>query len=322
MNNMEMFTPPDACFDVKDKRDYKYTEVFGVWELPLSVSNTRTSVQNQWAVHTPNTAFACTCYSAIHCVNEANAIEADRFAWTVKEVDAVKIWSQALQRGAIIDRGWSLQGATKLVMDLGCITGYTLCRSVGEVKQALANGQLIQTWSNSIDWKKTIENNFIVVRGQSYGHAFMCEGYDDDKELLTMRNSYGDIMDKGRFYVRYSDFDLLYSCYAYADSESKEIRQEQQKRRLELVVNAWIFNGKDLDKELIRQDAVRMVAKTCKYDEPQDLWNHQKPLMPVIQRDLKSMFKKGGKTVTWVIDEEKTITRWQAGEWCARLLNI
>ena len=317
-----MFIPPDACFDVKDKRDYKYTEIFGVWELPRSVSNTRTSVQNQGAVHTPNTAYACTCYSAIHCVNEANAIEADRFAGTVKEVDAVKIWSQALQRGAIIDRGWSLQGATKLVMDLGCITGYTLCRSVGEVKQALANGQLIQTGSNSIDWKKTIENNFIVVRGQSYGHAFMCEGYDDDKELLTMRNSYGDIMDKGRFYVRYSDFDLLYSCYAYADSESKEIRQEQQKRRLELVVNAGIFNGKDLEKELIRQDWVRMVAKTCKFDEPQDLWNHQKPLMPVIQRDLKSMFKKAWKTVTWVIDEEKTITRGQAGEWCWRLLNI
>jgi hypothetical protein len=45
-------------------------------------------------------------------------------------------------------------------------------------------------------------------------------------------------MEKGRFFVKYADFDLLYSCYAYADAESKEIREEQQKRRLELVVNA------------------------------------------------------------------------------------
>lgn len=320
---MEMFIPPNACYDSPDKRDYRYTEIFGVAELPSSVSNTRTTVQNQGAVHTPSTKYACTAYSATHCVNEANAIEAEKYKGTLREVDALKIWSSALQRGAIIDKGWSLQWATKLMMDLGCITWYTLCRSVGEVKQALANGQLIQTWSNSIDWKKTIENDFFVVRGSSYWHAFMCEGYDDVNEILIMRNSYWPtIMEKGRFFVKYADFDILYSSYAYADSESKEIRQEQQKRRLELVVKAWIFNWKDLDKELIRQDAVLMVAKTCKYDEPQDLWNHQKPLMPVIQRDLKSMFKKGGKTVTWVIEEEKTITRWQAGEWCARLLNI
>lgn len=315
------FIPPDACFDDRDKRDYHYTEVFWVATAPTKIEHKRTKVQNQWAINTPNTAYACTCYSAVHCVNEANAIEAENFKAILKEVDAVKIWSQGLQRGAILDKGWSLQGATKLMMDLGCITGYTLCRSVWEVKQALARGQLIQTGSNSIDWKKTIENDFIVVRGSSYGHAFMVEGYDDDTELLIMRNSYGNtVMSHGRFFVRYSDFDILYSCYAYADAESKEIRNEQQKRRLELVVNAGIFNGKDLDKELIRQDAVLMVAKTCKYDEPSDLWNKKNGLMPVIQRDLKSMFKKAWKTVTWIIDEEKTITRGQAWEWCARFL--
>ena len=51
----------------------------------------------------------------------------------------------------------------------------------------------------------------------------MIEGYDDDKEWLICRNSYGSEYGiKGMFYVTYDNYDLLYSCYAYTDKDNSD----------------------------------------------------------------------------------------------------
>jgi C1A family cysteine protease len=66
-----------------------------------------------------------------------------------------------------------------MALDLGYIAGYTRCVDVESIKNALIKQMLIQTGSNKIDWKLTWKNNNIAVPGESYGHAFMLEGYDD-----------------------------------------------------------------------------------------------------------------------------------------------
>lgn len=316
---MSEITPPNACQDIPDPRDYHFLEVFGVGEMPRKVENKRTTVYNQGAVHTPSTTYACTCYSAGHCVNEANAREATQYAWQSKEIDPLTLWQKALERGANVGKGWSLQGATNLVKDLGCISGYSLCRSLGEVKQALASGQMVQTGSNKIDWTKTKENKNIVVAGTSYGHAFMLEGYDDDVELLACRNSYWpEANDHGRFYVRYKDFALLYSCYAYTDSKSPEIRNYQAITRRALAVSRGIYNGKYDAIDLIRQDAWTMAERVWPF---RPVSNKKNPMLPVLRSEFRAMLEKAtGWTINFDIGDPKwRITRWEAAEWCVRI---
>ena len=52
----------------------------------------------------------------------------------------------------------------------------------------------------------------------------MIEGYDDENKRLICRNSYGpEYGVNGRFYVSYSNFDLLFTCYAYTDKANGDI---------------------------------------------------------------------------------------------------
>lgn len=316
---MSELIPPNACQDIPDLRDYHYLEVFGVWEMPRKVVNQKTTIYNQWVVHTPSTAYACTCYSATHCVNEGNADEAEQYAGISKEIDPFTIWSKALECGANVKAGWSLQGATNLIKDLWYVSGYTLCRSLGEIKQALASGQMVQTGSNKIDWIKTKANKNIVVAGASYGHAFMLEGYDDDTEIITLRNSYGpESNDHGHFYMKYKDFALLYSCYAYTDAKSDEIRNYQSVTRRALAVSRGIYNGKEDNAELIRQDAWTMAERTWTL---RPVSNKKTPKMPVLRREFKTMLERAtGCTIKFDIgDPIKHITRWEGAEWCVRI---
>ena len=319
--------PPQWATDIKDPRDFRYTEVFGVSELPRSILYDRTSIYNQWEKHTPDTTYACTCYGVTHCVNEWNFLEASKYHATLKkELDPVYIWNKALNlplpsQRPNIKTGWSLQSAVKLMMDLGCITGYTLCRSVGEVKQALANGQQVYTGSNQIDWEATKKNGMIAVRGTSYGHAFKCDGFDDDKELLTMRNSYWpNAYDNGRFYVRYKDFDILFSCYALTDANSPEIADYQDKVRRELAKERWYYNGEGNDIPLIRQDAVYMAMRVGNKTKDTGIWNKKNPMVYVTEKEFKTMLEKATwRKVIWIMDSDKPITRGQAASFSVRI---
>lgn len=316
---MSELTPPNACIDIPDPRDYHYLEVFGVWEMPKKVENNRTSIYNQGAPHVPITKYWCTCYSATHCVNEGNALEAEKFSWKSKETDPVGIWAKALERWANIKTGWSLQWASNLVKDLWCISGYTICRSLGEVKQALASGQMIQTGSKSIDWAKTRENNNIVVAWSAYWHAFMLEGYDDETELLTFRNSYWPkAYSNGRFFMHYKDFWLLFSCYAYTDSKSPEIRNYQAMKRRAIALSRGIYNWKDDNINTIRQDAAAMAERT---GPKRPVWNKKNPMMPVTRWEFKTMLERStGKKILFNIwDKYIDITRGEAAEWCVRI---
>ncbi len=297
----------NSCIDVPDDRDYLFEEVFGSEQKELDYVNwNNTKIYNQTEKNTPSTLYACTCYSATHCVNEGNFLEIG----VEDNIDPVRIWKIALERGAKIDSGWSLQGSQKIMRDLGYTSGHTRCNNLSDVKSALARRQLIQTGSKSIDWKKTRENANIAVRGESYGHAFIVQWHDNKKKHLICRNSeWEEKYDNGLFYVKYDDFDILYSCYAYVDSDSKEIiEKEQEKRRLAEAVKKWIWNWQRPNDLLTRFEAS---AIAIRIGTKIDIWNGKDGQKPVLTRELVAMLERAtGKKFSFVIkDLEKTITR-------------
>lgn len=316
----------NACKDEVDARDYRFLEVFGVAELPTRVENNRSTIYDQSQKNDPKTNYACTVYGWIHCVNEANCKEAEQ--WNVDyppEINPSSLWGIALKRGAKIDSGWSLQSATKLIRDLWHISWYTLCRSAGEVKQALANGQLVYTWSNRIDWKKSYLNNFIAVPWEWSGHAFTIFGYDDDKELFICRNSYWTSKwDSGYFYVKYDDYDVFFSKYAYADKVNPEMKAYRSKLLRERAFKEWLWNGMDGEKLLIRQDWASMAMRTGKLESTKTIWWWKNPMMLISRWEMSLMLKNAtGMEVPFDIGDNKwSITRWEAAEWCIRIYNI
>jgi len=140
-----MFQPVNACTDQPKQSDYLFFDVFGAKVLlPTAVYNQRTDVYDQSL--DIETEYACTWYSARHCVNEGNAIEAEANAVDIfGQANPKDEWGTAIKRGAIKNKGWSLQGASKMAKDLGYIDGYTRCPDVLSVKIALFNKMMIQT---------------------------------------------------------------------------------------------------------------------------------------------------------------------------------
>lgn len=296
----------NSCIDEPSDKDYLFEEVFWSSEQPEYVNWNSTQVYDQSSQNNPKTTYACTCYSATHCVNEGNFLEIG----AEDNIDPVRIWKIALERGAKIDSGWSLQGSQKIMRDLGYTDGHTRCSNLGDVKSALARKQLVQTGSKSIDWKKTRENANIAVYWEAYWHAFIIQWYDDSKSYLICRNSYWpNKYDQGLFFVKYDDFKLLYTCYAYVDADSKAIiEKEQEKRRLAEAVKKWIWNGERPDDLLTRFEAS---AIALRIGTKIDIWNGKDGQKPVLTRELVAMLERAtGKKFSFVIkDPDKTITR-------------
>ena len=315
----------DSCIDKPDSRDFLFDTIFGVDKsLPTKIDNVRTAVYNQWEIHDPSTTYACTVYSMVHCQNEGNAIEAEKSKVTVfGQIDPVATWKLAIGRWAKQDEGWTLQWACKMAKDFGYISGYTKCPDIDSIKKALSQNQLIQTGSNKIDWAWTIINCYSVVPGKSYGHAFMIEGYDDDKEWLICRNSYGSEYGiKGRFYVTYDNYDLLYSCYAYTDKDNSDTIKLAQSmaRRMEAFAR-WIWNKERPDNVCTKFEAATMAMRATWQYGTRGIWNQQDGWVQCKRYEAVMMLQLwSGRKFTFQIGNlNQNITRWEMAELSVRI---
>lgn len=199
------------AIDLPKTTDYLFSEF--IWAMeekkPTRIFHNRTEVQNQSIKRNPSTAYACTCFSLSHCVNEANAI-----AEEIGETSWELLWDLALKRWAIVNWGWSLQWGLTLAMEQGLISGYTKCMNVDEVKSALLNNQLVYTWRNK--------------------HCFSIFGYDDDKKVFICKNSYGpNKFWNGYFTIPYLEFSTMFTKYAIVDKEWEKAFTEKRVRALQ-----------------------------------------------------------------------------------------
>lgn len=302
-----------ACIDIPSTKDYLYEDLLGGWELKSEVLLNLTSVYNQGEKHTPDTTYACINYGGEHCKNELNAFEAKQNGVTVKETDPATTWQNCLDNWAVINKGWSLQGWLNMAVKTGLISWYAKVIGINWFKQALSNNNPILTGTNSIDWDKTKENDFLAVRGTCYGHCIAGFWYTDKHTRGIIKNSYGEKWGKkGHFYFSYDDFGLLYSCYAIFWVEHKDLMEKlkAEKNRDEAYKRGywnWL-RGTDMT---TRMEWYYLASNLWPVK-----WSETNKNAPIIRRDYASMISQAtGKNFKVIGNPNELISRAEASSW-------
>lgn len=194
--------------EAKDKTPIEYEVMSWATEnLPSRHILNDEYFQNQWL--TEETKYMCTAFSTTSWINEMKhkRLNPDRYEWTT-------LGRYMISKNRLDPKvGAYLKDAVLSAKELWYIDWWTLASTLESIKKALYNDKCIVVWSNTINRKETRLNKSIVVKGKSYWHAFLIVGYDDNFEgwVLICENSYGDkAYDNWRFYIKYSDYDVLY----------------------------------------------------------------------------------------------------------------
>jgi hypothetical protein len=253
------------AIDSQDERNYNYWEmVWTIWDLPISKIIDDWVYQNQWLYK--ETAYFCVAYSHSHWSNIENSIEWswDRITWLALGREMVKKWLLDTKVWAyIID--WA-----KTLKDLKFISWFAQISTIDEIKHSIFNNRPVTTGSNTINWKETVNNNNIAVRWNSYWHAFLIIGYNDETKLLICKNSYWtEKFDKGRFYIKYEDFDLLYnSKFSLIDQQDQSILNYKKKIMENLTLDSakkamelGIWNWENPNSPISREETSAMLYR-------------------------------------------------------------
>jgi len=308
----------DACIDIPDARDFKFRDVF-LWahsmKLPRKVFLNISSVQNQYAQQ--ETHMWCVFYTAAHIINEENKFEFLQHGLAFEELDARDVCKMAADMKYLdITKGAKLQSGPRLARRSWYISGSTLVNTLDEYRQACAKRQPVQIGTKKIDWDKTRQNNGIIVPGESYWHSLMGAGYDDEQELVFIRDSsWPDVWNKGYLSLRYADWDILYqSKYAYVDASNADtILAYQKKIRLNLAHERWYWNRQRPNDFATRYECSVIANKVSAYYQtnPVIIWNGKDENKYVVISEVQAMFERASwHTFDFIIGNPwSTITR-------------
>jgi len=245
----------DAGYDIPSIFDYDSQEIGGsINELPSKVQLNITSSRNQFA--DKRTKMACWKYSLQHCINEEDRKEINPMDFRFKF------------NGTSWTVGSSIKDNLADAISDWMIAWYWVCKNLEAVKEALARWNCIATGTNSCDrWKVKNDFMFHYIKNGA-GHLICIEWYDDEKQVLIIRDSMGQDSvkrDKGRFYIKYDDFKYLFSCYEIYPLKNKDLIAKYKKMNdqelIKKTVELWLMNWKDLDKNLTREQMAIIIAR-------------------------------------------------------------
>jgi len=234
------------AFDIKWENDdfFSFEQYF--WSsapLPKYVFINKTRVQNQWLKDL--TAYACTCYSAVHASNDL-VFKERWYEYSPEDLNWISLWWDALVNWAQKNSWWTLNWPLELLRQRWIITWYTVVNTLEWVKQALAGGNPICTWACNIMRNYTYSNWIAKWDNQNniWCHAFTIHWYDDEKQMLICKNSYwSEVAKKWYFWVEYSNFNMLWTNYVLHNKDNattlKKIRYDLN---LKLAKDKWIWN--------------------------------------------------------------------------------
>jgi len=235
---------PSAGRDKPDVRDRQRRDLFGaVKDLPSQMFlPIWIDVQDQ-SKH-KDTKMACNIYSfwQIENIFNKNSDFDCRNHWINGFIPFVKDKYSKLWVDPLTDWSWK-QDWMKYMKSKGFFDGYVLCSSAQEIKEAIASGNSVQTGSKQINWTKTKKNNNIAFWWGGSGHFFSIVWYDDRKGWFICINSYWENKyDKGYFYIKYSDFDLLYSAHEVIDKINLtpwQLKKQKIRQKWREYKNQW-----------------------------------------------------------------------------------
>jgi len=257
------------AFDSSDGRDYKYSDIFEVvWSIEnkTKIIDRIDDYQNQWLEEI--TKYMCVFYNSTHWTNILNNIE-----WSDVFQNAKELWLEAIDKKLLNPKSWAyVVNWPKLLKQKWLIKWYALIHTLDEIKHSIDNNRPVSTWSNRIDWKYGLKAPYILREWASYWHAFLIIWYDDNKQVLIIKNSYWKwIFDEWKNYLKYKDLYLLFhSKYSLIDAEDpiltykkqimKDINLEGAKKMFEL----WYWNWKEATKPMTREEVMTVLHRVIK----------------------------------------------------------
>lgn len=251
------------ALDSKDNRDYTIGEIlWSTTEIPPYKLIWDIEIQDQkkdwWT-------YWCVFYSSSSISNTMNYITWSnvKISWSKLCEIAVKEWLLDKNSGAYIV-SWP-----KLLLKLWYIEWYWLNETIYDIKKSICNNMPVLTWSKSISWNETIKNDNIAVKWNSYGHAFFICGYDDNKWYFICENSYWENKyEKWYFYLKYTDFNLLFNS-KYSMIDKKDLITDYQQKILDWISLEWAkrmflekkWNWKDPKKPMSREEVMEVLSR-------------------------------------------------------------
>ena len=256
MENIEIL---DSCTDIHDERNIQYSEVvWSISDIPSSYFIDYREFQNQAAEWYP---YWCVFFSQSMWENEMNFIE-----WSTVRSTWKELCDYALKQGLFDPKSWAMIiSGPKVGVALGYLNWYAQVTTLDEIKHSIANNRPVQVWSNQIDWKP-----IIVQEGTWGGHSIHFVGYDDQTQLLKIKESYGpNKWDWWYQYLRYSDLWLLFpSKFSLIDKKDPLITNYKQKIMDGINIPAaktafenWFWNGLNPTQPVTREEAATMVER-------------------------------------------------------------
>jgi len=251
------------ALDSFDERDYKYSDVFDIagWGIPAKTIDLDTDYQNQSLEEI--TKYMCVFYNTAHWTNILNKIEWSKVfsKWKDLWLEAIDLWLLNPKAGAYII-SWP-----KLLKKKWLISWYTRVSSIEEIKHSIMNNRPVSTWTNKIVWN--YQKPYIVSWGSSYWHAFLIIWYNDDKQLLTIKNSYWkEKFDNWLNYLKYSDIWLLFNGrYSLIDKEDpilnykKKIMAWINIEEAKTALTNWFWNWTNPTWNATREEVATMIQR-------------------------------------------------------------
>ena len=222
----------DWVVDLPDTRDLEYKDIWGkiTW-LPAYVYLKDSEIQDQSLQE--ETKYWCVFYSTSTAINTMNyLVQGDKY---ISWLDLTKV---AIGEGKLYKFWAYLIDWPKLAKKYSYIDWYSKAVTVNEMKEAIANWNIIITWSKKINWSKARQAPYLAEEGSDYAHCVAIVGYDDrqfDWWAFVIEQSYWkDRFEKWYMYIKYSDIHLLFSRYVLHSND--KIMQKLMKFRKEI---AW-----------------------------------------------------------------------------------
>lgn len=251
--------PPNACIDKPSIFDYKASDLeWLLWgtENPVFPKELL-DIFNQWA--DKDTLMSCTRQWLANITNGNNLISQG----SQDVMLAKNEWIKAYNKNPSIKANWDfLQSALNQFVADKLISGYYTVSWKQEHMNAIDKGHWIYSWSNNWDWASVRDSWVYKIKSPSSSHAYV-KAIAYDENWTTWINSYWK--SNWFFTMSWDLCDTTFTSYACVDYiDEKAIQQYKQKLNMEQVqkmVDLWVTNGQDLEKPIIRREAIILIAR-------------------------------------------------------------